>query len=373
MKRTALIAVCLLTACKSQKLPPATYDPAPFVPTKVTAELAPRPKLIKKLELDGAESGKRYFYDAAAISPNERFFAAAFKHTSSPTEGRLGLWSLEDGARAWLSEDWVWSEGCDFHPDGTRIYCAHQPRPDWSKTELLVIDAANGKTLDRIAVPTKAQKAQPEPWWGDSARVSPDGKWAGLSQLLSADGESQVAIIAIKGAKSHEIVATFPNSFPDEVVFTPDGRTMYCSDFKKNALQRFRYDGSKWNADGDLPLGMPGAGIDLDGKGQVVVNGFFAAKIAIVTPSAKWMESQVRLVEVEGQSYELCADPRPGAGFAWSISQNGAAQAIDTAAGKVIGKGTVAPIDGDGTSMSCHSKSGTPYLVSDANVWTWTN
>ena len=373
LQMTAVIAA--VGACKTEpKLPPATYDQSPFVaaagqdPTAVKA----RSTLKQLVTLDGAESGKSYRWDSAAISPNGRFFASAYKNVSKPKEGRLGLWQLSDGARAWVSTEWVWSEGCDFHPSGDRIYCAHQPRPDWSKTELLVFNAADGKLLDRVAVPTKVQKDMPELWWGDSARVSPDGKWAGMTQLINGKEGSQVAIIAIGSDGKHTVSGVFANAFPDEVAFTPDGQTMYCSDYEKKALQRYRLAGGKWSHDGDLPVQVRAAGIDIDGKGQVIVNGFRKKQVAIVSPAADWMASQVRVIAVDGVSYELCADARPGAGYAWSVSQNGAAQSIDTTAGKVLKVSNVIPIDVDGVSMSCHRKTGAPYLVSAGRVWTWT-
>lgn len=369
-RTAAFLALALaLAACKDEPAVTEAVDAAP--PADAAPPEAPRRVLAGPVPLEGAPPSPDVWWDAAAVSPDGVTIAAAYKDTLEPARGRLGLWGVDDGALVWLAAEAVWSEGCDFHPAGDRIYCAHQPRPDWSRTELLVFGAADGALLDRVVAPSPSPAPQVEPWWGDSARVSPDGRWVAMTQGVAEEGGGRVVVIAIGPDGGHDVVAALAVPSPDEVAFAADGSTLYASAFVDRAVYRFRWDGAAWRSDGRLDVGAAAAGLDVDGDGRVVGAGFWDERVVLIDPAPVWIESRVRSVPVEGVSYELCADPRPGAAQAFAVSQDGRAQALDTAAGVVIGRGRVDPADADGLAMTCHRATGRPFVISRGNLWTW--
>jgi hypothetical protein len=348
-------------------------------PDAAAEPLEPRTALAGPFPLDGAALGRLdIVWDALAVSPDGALAAAAYKVTGAPAQSRLGLWTADGAARLWLSEDPVWSEGCDFHPDGDRIYCAHQPRPQWGVTDLLVLDATDGSTLARVPVPTVDPDPQPEPYWGDAVRVSPDGRWVAMAQQSARLGRGQVVVFEIPAAHAAAParVAAFAAENPDEVAFGLDSDSLYASAFIGPHILRAVLDPGGWVLDGLRMVDTSVAGLDVDGLDRAVVTGWDSARVLIVDPHAgrAWGDAPIVRARVAGTSYELCADGRPGAPWAWSIAHGDGAvpvHAIDTDTGDILAAGTVSPAQTDGVAMSCARDTGQPFIVTRGRLWTW--
>lgn len=364
--------------------PTPTPDADPIAAAEpVDPQEAPRTMATLVGPLSGGPVGELIHWDAMAVSPWGDRIAAAFKDASDPTASGLGLWSAADGALVWLSEVPVWSEGCDFHPAGGTIVCAHQPRPAWDYTELLVFDAADGALLVRRSVPAKDAAPQTDAFWGDSARFSPDGRWVAMTQASTDffEPSAQVLVFAVdptSGVPLETPAAAFTVVSADEVAFSRDSSDLYASDFVATTVHRWSLTGQQWSVTGSRSVagGVEAypAGIDVDGSGRIVVNGWGVGEVGtvlVIDDAATWESAEIMDVPVVGTSYELCADPRPGAHWAWSVSQNGAAQAIDTATGEVLASATIEPVYPDGIAMGCADQTGQPFLVSQGRLWTW--
>lgn len=365
-------------AVEPDMAPPPVDAEAPE-PDAAIGPLEPRTTLAGPFPLDGAAVGRLdIVWDALAVSPDGALAAAAYKVTGAPAQSRLGLWTADGAARLWLSDDPVWSEGCDFHPDGARIYCAHQPRPQWGVTDLLVVDAADGSTLARVPVPTVDPDPQPEPYWGDAVRVSPDGRWVAMAQQSARLGRGQVVVFEIPAAHAAipVRVASFAAENPDEVAFGLDSDSLYASAFIGPHILRAVLEPGGWILDGLRMVDTSVAGLDVDGLDRPVVTGWDSARVLIVDPHAgrAWRNAPIVRARVAGTSYELCADGRPGAPWAWSIAHGDGAvpvHAIDTDTGDILAADTVSPAQTDGIAMSCARETGQPFIVTRGRLWTW--
>ncbi len=194
-----------------------------------------------------------------------------------------------------------------------------------------------------------------------------------MTQASSDLGVGRILLFDVV-AGTPQFAAELASPATDEVVLAAADDTVYASQFGAGALLRARRTNGHWNSDGLHPLGGEAAGTDRDGEGRIIVTGFRDARVYVVTPStppAAWSASTVRAIAMAGTIYELCADPRPGAHWAWAVAQDGRAYAFDTRSATVLDADLVAPVDADGLAMSCHGASGTPYLVSEGNLWTW--
>ena len=201
--------------------------------------------------------------------------------------------------------------------------------------------------------------------------MSPDGRWAALTQGVW-EGTSRVFVLGVEAAADdyHEIVASFETSFPDEAVFSADGRQLYWSSFIEQTINRADYDGETWRFAGGCRVDVSVAGLDVDGEGRVIVAGFWESQVAIVD-ARSWPDCAARLVDVGSTSYELCADPRPGTHTAWAVTITGATQVIDTRTATILAEGRINDPDDNGLAMSCQRSTGQPYLVNRGQVWTW--
>ena len=329
--------------------------------------------------------GSLCHWDALAVSPDGTRIAAAYRHeVQRNIVGGLMSWTLNAQGQwvfAWDTGSGqnpirVWSEGCDFHPSLARIYCAHQPLPDLSRTELLVFNATNGQLLNRVSVPTNSRNAQDEPYFGDSARVSPDGTWVAMTQGVNAEGAlSQVIVFATNDVANAATRSALNMAFPDEVVFSQDSRFLYASLFTSGQVKRMALQQERWVDGGNLEAWWSVAGMDVDGFNRLVVNRWSHPdrRVIIITPNNNWAASDVRgVANIDGTSYDLCADSRLNFGnMAWAVSQDGQAQAINTETGNILGVGQINPVNGNGISMSCARQTGQPFIISEGTLWTW--
>lgn len=346
-----------------------TYDPDP-------GALAPRVSFQGPVPLEGLESADLLF-DALAVSPDRLHVAAAYKDPANDGLGlgRLGLWRRQTGELIWRSEVPLWTEGCAFHPEGSWIVCAHTNYPDLQSFSLKTFDPADGSLLGQTAVqiPLGSTPA-PQLYDGYAAAISPDGVW-GAAAAGGPDG-SQVMIFAFTAAGRPVLDSTFEllGGAVDEVAFSRDGSTLYATDFLGAAIHSFELEGVTWRRASSLQTPDSVAGLDVDGEGRVIASGYFGRAIYIVTPDVTdFSQSDLQIVAVSGKSYDLCADPRPGAHWAWAVSQDaGETQAIDTATGAILATDQITPRHADGLSYSCDPLTGQPFAVSVGNLWTWT-
>ena len=331
----------------------------------------PSTSLSAPIALGNYTTAQGRWWDALAVTRDGDYFAAAYKNAGTGTGARVALFDATTGERLWLSTVDVWSEGCDFNPDDTRLYCAHLPRPDWSHKHITVFDVLTGALVDRVVVDMGPDREpMTDPWWGDNLRVSSDGRWVALGGYAPDGGE--VVIVEIGPDDTHQIAARFPLSGVDEVAFAHDSATLYASSYTLNSVWRARFDGAFWNADGLRFVNAPTTGLDIDGTGQIIASAFTSRAVLILRPDGgAWNTTPFDVVPVTGNAYDLCADPRPNATFAWAASQNGDVQVIDTATGTVIANDVLPLYSTDGIALDCARFTGQPFLVTRGQLHRW--
>ncbi|MFN3198891.1 MAG: hypothetical protein ACE366_10840 [Bradymonadia bacterium] len=349
------------------------YDPSP-------GELEPRPNLLNPILLQEVERPDFSLFDAVAVSPNRLHVAAAYKFVEDAEYGRsrLGLWRRDTGAEVWRSAAMVWSEGCDFVPNRDVIICAHVDYPDLQAFSMLAFETENGTVIHDEPVRINLGATEtPQIFDGFSARVSPDGQWAAAA--ASGPDGSQVMLFAIDflGRPRFDESLRFEflgNRAIDEVAFDATSEVLYATDFTGLAIHRFAIEDGVWTRSNSLPTGGQAvAGLDVDGEGRVIASGYFAQAVYVVTPDPEdFSQSAITTINVTGKGYDLCADRRPGAHWAWAVSQDaGETQAIDTATGEVLATGQITPHHTDGLSYACDPITGQPFAVSRGSLWTW--
>ncbi|MFN3198898.1 MAG: hypothetical protein ACE366_10875 [Bradymonadia bacterium] len=339
--------------------------------------LAPRTAFQGPLALGDDPAQSLMWHDALAVSPDGIHVAVAAKDVQGGSVGALSLWHRETGALVWRSDTPVWSEGCDFTPEGAFILCAHVDYPDLSAFSLLIFSAADGSLTSSVDVtPVVGTFGSVNRWDGFAASASGDGQWAasvvtgpegGELMIFSLDGQGQGVL------RPEDRIVLPGNRLLDEVAFSPDSQSLYASDFVGSSVLRFDLVEGMWQLAGERAMPSAMAGLDVDGDGRVVVSGYFDRSVHVLTPDADdFTQSALLSIAVTGKSYDVCADSRPGAHWAWAVSQDaGETQAIDTATGEVLANGQITPHHTDGLSYACDPITGQPFAVSRGNLWTW--